>query len=448
MHHRIRRALSLLFLLSFLVIAPALIISTAGYRYNFIKGKVERTGVLFASSKPSGARIILNGGDTEKKTPNRVKRLLPGTYDVRLERDGYHPWSRTIDITSRETTFLNNIILFLKGSPQPLLDLPVDRAEFSPDRRYAAAITSTESHTELRVVDLRTGEDFLPYRTENVSGAELSISWSPDSSNFFVTRKSGGLPVIFVWNGNAPGEMTNLIEISPALYREAFWSQNGRFLHAVTERTLHSIDLRNRTAVENGPVADAMRIIDSTVFGVFSDGSGTKLVRRGLQDEAFEVLGSIPAGEYVQLEGVNDRIALHDARSSKLLVIDPNAQPGQLTYHELRAEETDWSKDGILLYRNGLELHVFDPYEARDILVTRLGGELGSARWYPEIGLIIYSNGRDALMTEASNDSRKNVTTIASFDELDGIALDAKGLRAWFTGRIGDREGLWTLKLR
>lgn len=448
MHRRVRRVLSLLFILTFLVAAPALIISTAGYRYNFLKGRIERTGVLFVSSKPSGAHIVLNGADTDKSTPSRVRRLLPGTYEVVLEKDGYRPWKKTVEIRSRETTFLNSVPLFLEGFPEPVLDGPVERADFSPDRRYAAVLSSTESETELRVIDIRSGEVHFPYRTENVSGASLEIVWSPDSGRFFMKRMNGKRPVFFLWDRKAPDAMTELIGIAPALYEDAFWSQEGRFLHAVADGLLHSIDVEAHTAVEQGPAADTMRIIGSTVFGIFRDEGGTKLVRRGLQDGEFDVIGDIPDGTYRHLTGDPDRIALLDEEASRLLVIDPSAQPNELTYHELDASDASWSVDGVLLYRNDLELHTFDPNGSVDRLITRLGGQLKDAEWLPGYGLVLVSNGSEAILTEASGEPDRSIGTVARFTELSDITVDGSGTRAWFVGRIGSLEGLWTLKLR
>jgi len=60
-------------------------------------------GTLMISSDPPGASITLNGQSTSKVTPSQFN-LPPGTYDVRLEKNGLQK-SISVDIKNGETTF-------------------------------------------------------------------------------------------------------------------------------------------------------------------------------------------------------------------------------------------------------------------------------------------------------------------------------------------------------
>jgi len=53
-----RRYIFLLFLLSFFILAPLIVLYTAGYRYNITTGTVLRTGILSAASTPKGAAVL------------------------------------------------------------------------------------------------------------------------------------------------------------------------------------------------------------------------------------------------------------------------------------------------------------------------------------------------------------------------------------------------------
>jgi len=85
-----RRILYSFFILLFLIIAPILIFYSLGYRYNFIKGNIEKTGVVFLKSFPKSAKIYLNNELQSDKTPTQITNLLSNTYDVRVEKEGYH----------------------------------------------------------------------------------------------------------------------------------------------------------------------------------------------------------------------------------------------------------------------------------------------------------------------------------------------------------------------
>ena len=54
-------------------------------------------GSLALASEPGGARVLLNG-NFAGRTPLVKKKLQPGSYDVRLEMDGYAPADSALDI--------------------------------------------------------------------------------------------------------------------------------------------------------------------------------------------------------------------------------------------------------------------------------------------------------------------------------------------------------------
>src|SRR5688572_3398648 len=107
MRSRARRLLSWTFIVTFFLIAPAIILSTAGYRYNFATRRIERTGVMIVETRPTGAMVTLNGERQVDDTPARLPSLSPGTYDLRVEKIGYHIWEKNVAIESRSTAFVN-----------------------------------------------------------------------------------------------------------------------------------------------------------------------------------------------------------------------------------------------------------------------------------------------------------------------------------------------------
>ena len=62
-----------------------------------LMAELRRAGERFAvQTDPSGATIFVNG-DRMATTPDTL-RLIPGVYDVRLERDGYQTWEETVEV--------------------------------------------------------------------------------------------------------------------------------------------------------------------------------------------------------------------------------------------------------------------------------------------------------------------------------------------------------------
>ena len=117
---RSRRFFYYLYLLLFLITAPTVVLYTAGYRFDFRTQSLVRTGALDISTSPRSAHITLNENQKLGRTPDVLKNLIPGTYQLLLRKDGYHDWQREVRIQSRQTTSVENVVLFLESEPQGL----------------------------------------------------------------------------------------------------------------------------------------------------------------------------------------------------------------------------------------------------------------------------------------------------------------------------------------
>lgn len=449
---RLRRLLAAAFFLIFIVAAPAIVVSTAGYRYNFVKGRLERTGVLFISSRPSAATVEVNGEIRKERTPARVKGLLPGSYHVRLSRDGYHPWTRTVEVRSRETTFLNNVILFRRGLPEQVAELGILQAEFSPDRRYAAVIAEEDSFLELRVLDLRTGGSHLPYRTGAGPEVELRLEWSPSSDRLLIVRTDGREVSAAAWRASAPLDAADLSSFGPRRLSEATWSEEGRFIYVSAEGRLFRVDPDARASVDAGPSALLFRVASASVFGLVRSDGETLLVRRALSDDAFTVIGALPSGTYRQIAGPRDRVTLVDEARGRVIVADAASAPGALTYVELPGSRAAWDPAGRnLLHWNDLELYEYSAASNADHLITRLGTPIVDAGWAPGApgdGVIAYADGRGFHLAEPDIGFDRRFLTLARFSRLERVAASPDGRTAWFVGAIGDKTGIWTMRIR
>lgn len=82
-----------------------------GYRFDLGNPKaiLQGTGLLVLTSKPDGSRVLINGHLTT--ATNNTINLQPGTYQVRIEQDGYFPWQKTIEV-KQETVSQANATLF------------------------------------------------------------------------------------------------------------------------------------------------------------------------------------------------------------------------------------------------------------------------------------------------------------------------------------------------
>jgi hypothetical protein len=71
-------------------------------------GQIGAIGSISVSSSPPGADISLNGEPISAVTPYTIQHLDPAnTYTIELSLEGYQDWSRSVQVTSGETSYVS-----------------------------------------------------------------------------------------------------------------------------------------------------------------------------------------------------------------------------------------------------------------------------------------------------------------------------------------------------
>ena len=71
-------------------------------------GQIGAIGSISVSSSPPGAYISLNGEPISAVTPYTIQHLDPAsTYTIELSLEGYQDWSRSVRVTSGETSYVS-----------------------------------------------------------------------------------------------------------------------------------------------------------------------------------------------------------------------------------------------------------------------------------------------------------------------------------------------------
>lgn len=149
---RTRVILIVIGVIIFAIAAPVVIFFASGIRYNPEKNTFEKTGALLLRTEPRGAAILLDS-EPNRDTPRTVRFLLPGDYQLRLEKANYRSWEKRVTIhqglvTNPAPLELDKIFLLLSKPERTLL--PTTTTEFtnlprktSPDYIFQTSATST-----------------------------------------------------------------------------------------------------------------------------------------------------------------------------------------------------------------------------------------------------------------------------------------------------------------
>jgi hypothetical protein len=223
-----RRVIFYIFILVFVISAPLIIFYTLGYRYNFEKNKIQKTGIFVFNSKPEKSSVFLNGNIREEKTPARIINLLPVDYLVKIEKDGYYSWQKNLTIQAGLTTFAENIFLFEKNQPQKILDGKIYFFSISPDYKNAIYIEENKNQEQIWQISLSNYEKKILYQLPLKNGV-INIEWSADGQKILIDQTSIKKYIVLDINDENANIYNNLSDFYPT-----FKKIENKLLHPET----------------------------------------------------------------------------------------------------------------------------------------------------------------------------------------------------------------------
>lgn len=127
-----RRKVFYLLVAAFILAAPLLVAYSLGYTFDFTARDIKKTGGVFIKSKIPRLSIFLNGQFSKETSLISGGALLtdvaPGTYLLRIEKEGHTPWSKTVAVKPEVVTELRNILLI----PRNVSATTTTRREIAP----------------------------------------------------------------------------------------------------------------------------------------------------------------------------------------------------------------------------------------------------------------------------------------------------------------------------
>lgn len=120
-----------------LSIVVYIVLFSLGIKIDWQNLNLEQTGILSIKTDPAGAKIIIDGQETGSVTPQKLRWILPGRYQVTLIKDGYQPWQKQVEIKPGLVTELKNFSFFLESPrSEKILDSSLILTDDSPATGY------------------------------------------------------------------------------------------------------------------------------------------------------------------------------------------------------------------------------------------------------------------------------------------------------------------------
>ncbi len=432
----IRRIIFWTFVGAFLVIAPLLVLFTAGYRYSPSTGLVTRTGVLSITTSPRSAEIYVDGEYAQGKTPEVLKRVMPGDYSIELRKDGYHSWFGDVDIESGQTVQLQNIMLFLDSEAELLFDKDTETLAVNPNGESIAYLIREGGWQETWLYYPGQDSHTLIEQVIDTEG-EVQLSWSAQGSYLSVFDKTDTEISIFDNQGTE-------IDIKVHDIITAAWNPStDHLISLTTENGLYEQDVETGSFEKFTQTDETSVLLDASILRLIQRTHVTEVAQ--YVDDEKETLALLPKATYTIEERDGTYLILTDS-TNQLYLIQIHEDEPILLQEDVTAY--DWDEDlDRLVFTNGFELSVYDARTHTTELVTRQSSIIESVSWHPDADIIFVQDTALRAFEAYAQANQQYTTTLLKDADMQELWIDESGDVAYFYGKQDGAYGVYRLEL-
>mgnify|MGYP001585164275 CR=1 FL=1 len=177
----------LLFLLSLILVPTvtvAVILFARGYRFSPKKQAFQATGLLSAVSLPNGASVYIN--NELKSATDTTLNLTPGNYQVKIKKEGFSPWEKTLTIAPEVVTRVGPLLFPSVPSLKAVTYSGASLPAISDDGSKVAYLSENKLYT----LDLSESPLGLLNRESklifNFKFLIFKLEWSPDNKQILL----------------------------------------------------------------------------------------------------------------------------------------------------------------------------------------------------------------------------------------------------------------------
>lgn len=259
-------------ILLFLITATSLVILYGkGYRIAFKQDipQLSKTGVLVANSTPNAAQVFIDNHLTTA-TDNTIN-LPPGTYDIKIQKEGYFPWEKQLKIEAEVVTKAEARLFPVAPKLESIATAQVQNPIIDPSGTKIAFQISSESAVRkngIYVLNMTANNLSVPILTLQSSSTQIAdntldqfseakLKWSPDGSELTAEiSTSPGISTTYLLAANrfndSPQDVTAILS---SVQDE--WSQqkleNNRSLRSGLKKDLRALIDANFTIIKWSP---------------------------------------------------------------------------------------------------------------------------------------------------------------------------------------------------
>ena len=432
MQKRIKKILVLIFVVLFFSAVPVAIFYSQGLRIDFENKKIVKTGGLSFKVWPKQCRIYVDD-KFKKKTDFLlgeafIKNLLPQKYDIRIEKTGYFPWSKTLEVKEGLVTEAKNVILFPQKNNFSFLLPSVKDYFFSPDQKKAILEITSEEGWRLEILYLEENTQEALLKEEDLAKEAnfIGLEWSPDSRNILIEVEIEKENKYFLFNTLDKKEIS--LDYFNKIKEVSFNPGNSQEVFVIKEFNggvaLFKSNYSQKQLAQ--PLIKDLityKISEGNILWLNPDGM---LILSGPSGEKFETLTT-------ELFPIKEEATYDIETFSPLIFLKENGDLWQMDSSEKKFEKFFDSSENLKLSPDSKKLAIANNYEiwilfltniseqpqrsfGDKIFLTRFSQKINDLFWLnPEY--LIFDTGDKIKIAEIDNRDRLNIVEIESFKD-------------------------------
>ena len=362
------------------IIVTAVILTFVAMGYNLNKnGEFGQSGLVQLRSFPSGATIIIDGEAILPKT-TASRMLTEGEHSIKLTKDGYDSWEKTITSEPGRLLKLEYMRLFYQDRvPEMMRGYDGSYKMFlgTPNRDYAIFVLKDNNvwkYLDLRGDDAKETELDL---TALLSGLEVQdLKWNGDSDKLLVKALRKNETEWLLINVRNLKESVNLTREFAMNFSEVkFMSENGDKLVALENGNLRTITMSGKTVSQVMAASvkkysftgEYIIYIDSAQKVGIINGNNATLVKEYGADSLINVALSDYIGDKYLTITDNDKITIYKGElpnADRTLSDMEVMLDGKIDF--VPVELNVYGNNELIVARDGRKMAVFD-CEARKL---------------------------------------------------------------------------------
>lgn len=399
--------------------------------------------------KPKDAKFYLNNKLLPNKRPLRLANLLPNSYQVRVEKDGYHSWQKNLEIKARESTLVYDIALFKNNLPDLLESGPVTQFSLSPDE----STLLIQKLNTLWLMDLETGkkklQTILPYTIN-----QPDIKWSPDG-RWIINSDQAGSDFAIV---NLEKEkIYRWQEFDLGSISQTNWMTDSEHIYGLIEarnRALFQINFQNKTKRKliDGPIDDYV-VGKNEIFYIKNFANKTILYRYHelalpIIEKKVEEIAILPMGNYRFGEIKNNHLLVINDKN-QIFLIDTSDKLASII--KLKSNAAMWGKgekNNFLYYFNQSEIWALNLKNKQSQMTARYSDGVTGVWPVPDKPYHLFLVNGTLRLTELDDRGERNVITLFDKAKVTAAQMDSEGKNIYLLIKNNAYQELYRLELQ